>query len=101
MQCDMRKKSASSSKSRCGQSGECGYWVLRSRKAGEDKIEPHYVRLDLPDGVHETHGGGEAAESPATNHVEARQLCLFVTIQRVTILVCSEIIVSELIGQNG
>jgi hypothetical protein len=65
----MRVAPTQTGEHRCNKSGE-GYQRIASEGA-EQEVEPHYVRLDLPDRAQNADGAGRIVEGPAAIHREA------------------------------
>src|ERR1039457_1535706 len=70
VQGDMREEARCSCQRRRKEPCKSGHWILRSCKTGEHKVVPNDVRIQPPDRLKQARRSGEAAELPATDHVE-------------------------------
>src|ERR1700733_2150361 len=80
VQRDMGVKARGSQESRRRQTQKCCEWFFRRSKAGEDKIEPHYIGLQLANRLQEAHGSCHAAKLPAADDAKPRQLLLLLAV---------------------
>src|SRR5580658_8471187 len=101
MQGDVGVVAKGSSQSGHAQSGKGRNWMFRSCKARKDEVEPYDIGLQSSDSTQQPGWSCQAIELPAADHVETGQLLLFVSFERVSVLVGSKFVVGQLISENG
>src|SRR5690349_21723553 len=99
MKCDVSVVTEGTGESRHAESRKSSNGVVRRGEAGENQIEPHYIRLQSSDCAQQPRRSRQTVEFPTADHVEAGQLSLPFGLQRLSIFVGSKCIVGQFICQ--